>query len=263
MELDHIDSKAMIKKDLFDSEKYILKTSYYKDFNMLVPYILSDYEVDGVTFENMVFETEEYVNLDPGNDNGTYAIYLKRPSEIYENPDKVAPAPTTVEAINDNELWTVFEHAGQMYIMESRNFNEESYIRDCSYYDDPYLAIDYIYDYNADKFVTVLLTSEDYEKYIPKPLLQASDQFTATLNITLPPERFYPGKANESLKWLDEDPYENDMYELRLNRFANPKDAVKSTMSLAVQGIIFITTVCAVLQISSLRSSAGAEGLRL
>lgn len=249
MELDHIDSKAMIKKDLFDSEKYILKTSYYKDFNMLVPYILSDYEVDGVTFESMVFETEEYVNLDPGNDNGTYAIYLKRPSEIYENPDKVAPAPTTVEAINDNELWTVFEHAGQMYIMESRNFNEESYIRDCSYYDDPYLAIDYIYDYNADKFVTVLLTSEDYQKYIPKPLLQASGQFAATLNITLPPERFYPGKANESLKWLDEDPYENDMYELRLNRFANPKDAVKSTMSLAVQGIIFITTVCAVLQI--------------
>ena len=43
-------------------KKYILKTSYYKDFNMLVPYILSDYEVDGVTFESMVFETEEYVN---------------------------------------------------------------------------------------------------------------------------------------------------------------------------------------------------------
>ncbi len=247
MEIDHIDGKVMIKRDLYDPEKHILNTNYYKGFDMLVPYTLADYEYDGVTFENEVFEDNEYVSLDPDDPDSAKAIYLKNPLEIFDAPEKVAPAPTTAEDINNKELWTVFEHLGQMYIMESRLFYEESYIKDCSYYNDPYLAVNYIYD--EDKFTTVFLTYEDYKQYTRKPLLQAADQFATTLSITLPPDRFYPGKASESLTWLDDDPYENDIHELRLNRFANPKDAVKSTMALAVQGIIFITTVCAVLQI--------------
>lgn len=247
MEIDHIDGKALIKKDLYDSEKHMLDTNYYDGFDMLISDTLLDLEADGITYENMVFKTTEYVNLDPGNDEGAHAIYLKWPSEIYTNPEMVAPAPTTAEEINDKELWTVFDHLGQMYIVESRHFFEEDYVKDCSYYNDPSLSTDYVYD--EGKFKTAFLTPEDYERYVAKPLLQAADQFSATLNITRPPERFYPGKASESLDWMDEDPYENDMHELRLNRFANPKDAVESTMALAVQGIIFVTTVCAVLQI--------------
>lgn len=247
MEIDHIDGKALIKKDLYDSEKHMLDTNYYDGFDMLSSDTLLDLEADGITYENMVFKTTEYVNLDPGNDEGAHAIYLKWPSEIYTNPEMVAPAPTTAEEINDKELWTVFDHLGQMYIVESRHFFEEDYVKDCSYYNDPSLSTDYVYD--EGNFKTAFLTPEDYERYVAKPLLQAADQFSATLNITRPPERFYPGKASESLDWMDEDPYENDMHELRLNRFANPKDAVESTMALAVQGIIFVTTVCAVLQI--------------
>ena len=247
MEVDHLDGKAMIKKDLYDPDKHILNTSYYYGFEMFVPYTLTDYEVDGFIHENMVLEDTEYISLDPDDPDSVKAIYLKDYIEISHNPEMVATAPTTAEDINNKELWSVFEHVGQMYIMESRYFFQENYIEDCSYYDDPYLSTDYMYD--GDKFMTVFLTGADYDLYVPKPLLQASDQYASTLNITLPPDRFYPGKASESLSWLDNDPYENDVHELRLNRFANPKDAVKSTMSLAVQGIIFITTVCAVLQI--------------